>query len=416
MIRGHTVAPFGALFLVCVSVPLSSCLSPGPGSKTPVSPPGSEEPSERGASDFDWQLPPDFPKPTVPVDNPMTRAKVELGRQLFYDRRLSDDGTIACATCHRQELAFTDSLARAVGATGEFHPRSAMSLANVAYSVSLTWADPSLVRLEAQAMIPLFNEDPVEMGLTDRGEEVLDRLRTDPVYREMFRDAYPGQGDPIDIDNITRAIAAFERTLISGRSPYDRLLYDDEDAMSESALRGMRLFFSERLLCSQCHGGFTFSGPVIFEGSGPTAPVFHNTGLYNIDGTGDYPPDDPGLYTITEAQEDMGRFRAPTLRNIALTAPYMHDGSIGTLAGVIEHYARGGRTITSGPYAGTGRDNRWKSKRVAGFDLSKSDRDDLVSFLESLTDGAFITDPRHADPFRLTGEGERSYQGGQEVK
>src|SRR5206468_3322409 len=245
---------------------------------------------------YEWRLPPGFPVPRVPADNPMTPAKVELGRRLFYDRVLSGNGAQACSSCHRQELAFTDGRARAVGSTGEPHPRGALSLANVAYGVTLTWADPRLTRLENQARIPMFSEHPVELGLFRREDEVLRRLRAEPDYPGMFAAAFPEEHEPVRVANVTRAIACFERTLISGDSPYDRLVYrDDAGALSESAKRGMRLFFSERLNCSRCHGGFTFSGPITFDGARPIAATFHNNGLYNLGGDGSYPADNPGF-------------------------------------------------------------------------------------------------------------------------
>ncbi len=360
----------------------------------------SAPPPSRALSAYDWRLPPGFPVPRVPADNPVTPSKVELGRRLFYDRTLSGNGSASCASCHRQELAFTDGFPRAVGSTGQVHPRSAMSLANVAYSRTLTWADPDLTRLEDQALIPMMNEHPVELGLSGRVEETLRRLEEDPVYPGLFATSFPGEPAPVSLANVCRAIATFERTLISGDSPYDRFVFrGDTAALSESARRGMRLFFSETLHCSRCHGGFTFSGPVVFEGEKPIAPVFHNTGLYNLGGRGDYPADNTGLFEHTGRRRDMGRFRAPTLRNIERTAPYMHDGSIATLEQVIDHYARGGRTIREGPYAGVGRESPRKSNLIAGFELDGRGRADLVEFLKSLTDTSFLTDPRFSDPF-----------------
>jgi cytochrome c peroxidase len=274
-----------------------------------------------------------------------------------------------------------------------------MSLANVAYAATLTWADSRLTRLEDQARIPMVNEHPVELGLSGREDEVLRRLRADPDYPGVFSTAFPDDRDPVSLANVIRAIASFERTLISGDSPYDRLVYrDDTGALSQSAKRGMRLFFSERLNCSRCHGGFTFSGPIAFEGGRPIPPTFHNNGLYNLGGDGGYPGDNPGLFAITDHKEDMGRFRAPTLRNIELTAPYMHDGSIPTLAEVIEHYARGGRLVPDGPLAGDGRDSPRKSELVRGFDLDDRGKGDLLEFLRSLTDKSFVTDPRFVAP------------------
>jgi cytochrome c peroxidase len=330
----------------------------------------------------------------------MSAAKVALGRRLFYDRALSGNGTYACSSCHRQELAFTDGRARAVGSTGAAHPRGAMSLANVAYSATLTWADSRLTRLEDQARIPMFNERPVELGLTGHEEDLVRRLRADPDYPGMFAAAFPEEGcEPVSVTNVARAIASFERTLVSGDSPYDRYVYrDDAGALSDSAKRGMRLFFSERLNCSRCHGGFTFSGPVAFEGGRPIAATFHNNGLYNLGGDGGYPADNPGLFAVTGRKRDIGRFRAPTLRNIELTAPYMHDGSIATLAEVVEHYARGGRLVAGGPSAGDGRDSPRKSDLIQGFDLDDRGKADLLEFLKSLTDRSFVTDPRFAAP------------------
>jgi cytochrome c peroxidase len=162
-------------------------------------------------ADFDWNLPKGFPRPAVPADNPMSAAKVDLGRHLFYDKRLSVNGTESCATCHRQRLAFTDGLAHARGATGKFHPRSSMSLANVGYAPSLTWADPALTRLEDQALIPMLGDTPVELGLKNRGSEILALLHSDSVYRDLFPRAFPGESDPYNLSNTTKALAAFER-------------------------------------------------------------------------------------------------------------------------------------------------------------------------------------------------------------
>ena len=293
--------------------------------------------------EFDLRLPLGFPAPLVPADNPLSAAKVRLGRRLFYDRALSGNGTFSCASCHRQELAFTDGRAQAVGSTGELHPRSAMSLANAAYDATLTWANPELRTLEDQARVPMFNRHPVELGLADREEQVLERFRSDPDYVRMFRAAFDAEPVLVTMDSVVRALASFVRTLISGDSPYHRLVYRGEmDALSESARRGMRLFFSERLGCANCHAGFMLSGPVVFEGAAEIEPTFHNTGLYDIDGKGAYPPGNRGLYERTGRPEDMGRFRAPTLSNVAITAPYMHDGSIESLEELVDFYAAGG--------------------------------------------------------------------------
>jgi cytochrome c peroxidase len=187
--------------------------------------------------------------------------------------------------------------------------------------------------------------------------------------------------------------------LISGRSPFDRYVFDDDRAaLSESAKRGMTLFFSPRIGCAQCHSGLNFSGPLIYEGHEQAGAIFANTGLYNLDGRGSYPPSDRGLIDATGRSADMGRFRVPTLRNVALTAPYMHDGSLSSLDEVIDHYARGGRQCAQQDCSDVTRaDDRRNPRldpRVRAFVLSKTDRADLIAFLDSLTDREFVDDPR----------------------
>ena len=380
-------------------------------------------------------LPRGFPAPDIPTDNPMTWEKVELGRFLFYDTKLSGNQTFACASCHKQELAFTDGLQHAVGSTGEAHPRGSMSLANVAYAGTLAWNNPGLFALEAQALIPMFGEHPVELGLAGKDDELFARLRADTRYQRMFAEAFPGVADPVSLDTITKAIATFERTLISGNSPYDRYaLGVDDNAISASAKRGAILFFDSDFgngvfrECSHCHGGFNFTASVDHAGTVAERPM-HNNALYNLrcadfglpdidlpqcdttppapqcEGTGPqtmgcYPPDNTGAFAITGKTADMGKFKAPTLRNIAVTGPYMHDGSIATLNEVLDHYSAGGRTITDGPYAGVGSASPARGTFIIHFDLTDKQREDLLAFLDALTDEEFITNPRHADPFQ----------------
>lgn len=349
---------------------------------------------------WQWSLPPWLPPPLVPADNPMSAAKVELGRHLFYDGRLSADGTMACSTCHAQRLAFTDGRAHPVGVSGEAHPRSAMMLANVAYQPVLTWANPLVARLEQQALLPLFGEAPVEMGMSGRETELTARLAADPAYEAMFARAFPDQGGAITLVTITRALASFQRSLISANAPYDRYRFGGQrNAIPAAARRGEALFFSERLECFHCHGGPHFTDSVAHTRKPLAEYGFHNTGLYNLGGTGAYPPGGEGLHEHTGEPADMGQFRAPSLRNVAVTAPYMHDGSVPTLRAAIAHYAAGGRTIPAGPAAGIGARNPWKSPFVNGFRITEREVADLIAFLESLTDEGFLTDPAHADPW-----------------
>ena len=354
---------------------------------------------------FDWILPEGFPAPRIPAGETMTSGMVELGRHLFYDVRLSGNETQSCASCHRQAAAFTDGLPVAIGSTAERHPRNSMSLTNIGYQPVLNWANPNETRLAHQALTPLFGENPVELGMAGREDELLERLRSDATYQRLFPEAFPELPDPYSIGTVTRAIAAFQRTLISGDAPVDRYRRGDRTALSESARLGQALFFSERLECFHCHGGLGFTGTFDYEGKSAPEAEFHNNGLYNVDGAGAYPPGNTGLHEFTGRPEDMGRFKAPTLRNIALTAPYMHDGSIATLEEVIDHYAAGGRNVVGGPNAGDGRANPFKNGFVKGFTLTADERVGLLDFLRALTDSAFVGDPRFSDPWPTPGGG-----------
>ena len=186
---------------------------------------------------FDWHLADGYPEPQVPDDNPMTPEKVELGRWLFYDTRLSGNNTMSCGTCHRQVLAFTDGKTNSIGSTGVHHPRSSMSLVNVAYASRLTWANPLLDRLEDQALTPLLGENPVEMGMSGRDAEIGALLESDPNYRPLAKSAFPDDENPYSVLNAVRAIAAFVRSIVSFGSPYDAYLAGDSNALSPSAER-----------------------------------------------------------------------------------------------------------------------------------------------------------------------------------
>jgi cytochrome c peroxidase len=348
---------------------------------------------------YPWSIPAGFPRPPVPADNPISEATVELGRHLFYDTRLSGNGKQACATCHEQRLAFTDGRARSVGSTGELHPRSSMSLVNVAYAATLTWANPTLTRLEEQALVPMYGDHPVELGL-NRNDAWIDSLRRDPLYEPLFASAFGEDQATPTRANILKALASFQRAIVSARSPYDRYHFDRDDAaISDRATRGEVLFHSRPLSCFTCHGGFNFTGAVVTERRPANDVEFHNTGLYNLSGILSYPEPNTGAFEVTKNPKDVGKFKAPTLRNIALTAPYMHDGSAATLEDVLDHYMAGGRTIASGPHQGVGHDNPNKSPTIRGFSLTHGQRDDLIAFLRSLTDEELLGDDRFSNPW-----------------
>jgi cytochrome c peroxidase len=298
---------------------------------------------------YTWDLPRGFPEPAVPADNPMNDAKVALGARLFADTRLSVTGRYSCQSCHAPERRFTDGLARSRGATGEELPLNAPTLLNAAFSPSLGWHDSGVHTLEQQMRGPLFNRHPPELGLAGREAEVERSLRQDASYAREFARAFPGDAPALSMDNVIRAIAAYERTLFAGNSPFDRYVFGgDHAALDESQKRGMRLFFSARSGCSACHGGINFAGPWVDREQPSAAANFADNGTGQV-------------------------VRVPTLRNLALTAPYMHDGRFPNLVAVLDHYERAAQDPTAD--AGLRR-----------APLTTAESADLLRFLESLDD------------------------------
>ncbi len=289
----------------------------------------------------------------------MSVAKVALGRRLFFDTRLSITGKYSCASCHDPARSYSDGRPVAIGATGAALPHSAMALINVAYNVSFGWTKPELGSLEAQMLEPLLNQHPIELGLAGHEQAVAHTLSAD--YASSFAAVFHDEGPPVTFDHIVKAIAAFERTLISGQSPFDRYVFNGEHAaLSPQEKAGMALFFSPRAGCSACHSGFNFSGNWRdSEGATGEASFANN-------GTSDQP------------------MRVPTLRNIAGTAPYMHDGRFPTLEAVVDHYARVATQARADP-AGAGKID----VRLRTFDLTAAERAELIAFLNSLTDPSF---------------------------
>lgn len=265
------------------------------------------------AEDFRWDLPRGFPEPAVPADNPMSAAKVALGRSLFADARLSIDGRHSCQSCHDPARAFTDGRVRSLGAQGDLLPLNAPTLVNVAYNASYGWQDPAIRTLEAQMRGPLFNEHPRELGIAGREAEVEASLAADLALSRAFGAAFPGEAQPVRMDNVIRAIAAFERTLIRGDSPFDRYVFGgDHEALDAAQKRGMELFFT-RAGCASCHAGLNFAGEWNDRGHPGAEPSFADVG------TG-------------------AAVRIPTLRSLGATAPYLHDGRLATLEAVLDHY------------------------------------------------------------------------------
>lgn len=319
---------------------------------------GDNEPTmpEMDTTPYNIVLPEGFPMLEFPEGNELTVARVDLGKKLFYDPILSRDSSVSCGSCHLQTQAFTDGKALSDGVAGGITKRNSPTLANVAYH-DLFFKDGGSISLELQVIAPIEDENEMDNSILD----VVERLKNVPEYVDMMVKAY---GRTPDVYSITRSIASFQRTLISGNSRYDQYLHQNQnDALNASEIRGMNLFFSDSLACSQCHSGFNF-----------TANAFENNGLYDS-----YV--DKGRFRITIDSSDIGKFKVPTLRNIALTAPYMHDGSVSNLAAVVQHYANGGSHHPN------------KSSLIQPRTLSAQAQADLVHFLESLTDEAFINNP-----------------------
>lgn len=343
-------------------------------------------------------LPPgvDYPGGTIAPN----AAQVNLGRHLFFDRRLSFNQTKSCAGCHAPPFAFTDGYRRSFGATADMHLRNSEPLFNLAFLQRYTAANPTFTTLEQQMGNPLFNTKFIELGVKDHETEILNRLQNSSAYRELFAQAFPENKNAVTLNHVIASITAFMNTIISAGSPYDRYeYYGEKDALDAAAQRGRQLFFSDSLACSACHSGFNFSGGI----NNPSLPLaqtlYFNNGLYNTDGKGAYPAEDEGLKTITRLPEDMGKFRVPTLRNLLFTGPYMHDGSMSTLTEIIDMYARGGRLIEQGENSGDGSKSPLKNPRIKGFRISPQQKADLLGFLVSLSDSSFISNPKYQNPF-----------------
>jgi cytochrome c peroxidase len=294
-----------------------------------------------------------LPPVPAPEDNPVTPAKVALGEKLFFDPGLSSDGAVSCASCHRPELYFADDRALSRGIGQRLGERNTPSLLNVGYTPSLLW-DGRSVSLEDQVRYPVTH--PHEMNMTP--EKVEDYLTASPDYPALFKAAF-GE-DWIAWENVCQALASFERTLRSGNSPFDRFMAGSAGALEPGARRGWDLFRG-KAGCVGCHP---------YDGQSPffTDFQFHNIGI----GWSAAKPD-LGRYQITKARGEKGAFRTPSLRNVARTAPYMHDGSLPDLAAVIDHFAAGGEA------------NPLLDPRIRAFELSEHEKRDLIAFLESLT-------------------------------
>jgi cytochrome c peroxidase len=293
----------------------------------------------------------------VPKDNPQTPAKIALGKQLYFDKRLSSDKSINCASCHEPSHYWADVTPVSKGVAHKLGKRNSPTILNSAYSVPQFW-DGRAIHLEKQAVGPVSN--PLEMDLPM--PKLLARLNAVPGYRKQFKSVFGGLATA---DNVAKAIASFERTIVNGTSPYDAYLRGNKNALSASALRGMKLL-SGKAGCIKCHSGPYFSDS-----------KYHNLGIGYAKGR----YSDVGRYGVTKKKQDTGRFRTPTLRNVAMTAPYMHGGSVKTLVEVINIYNTGGVPNTN------------LDREVKPLGLSAAEQADLVAFMKSLTGKPVIIKP-----------------------
>ncbi|RJG42801.1 cytochrome c peroxidase [Motilimonas pumila] len=319
-------------------------------------------------------------------------AKWQLGRHLFYEPRLSARRNLSCGSCHQQALGFSDGRQHSAGTHGDVGRRNSATLVNLASQHSFTWANPLQTDLAFQALIPLLGEEPIELGLQPMLAERLQALNNDEVYQDLLAElAEPALTQTL----LLQALAQFQLSLVSHGTAFDRYMAGEKRALTLNQQAGKALFFSERFQCSQCHGGDSFN----LQRKTTTLPEpsqFHNTGLYNV--AGSYPERDLGLYEVTFNPQDNGKFKTPSLRNIVQSAPYMHDGSMATLRQVMEHYRQGGSQNLQG-VAGDGRDHPNKSHLVQGFEASEQELDQVISFLDSLSDPDLLYHPRFANPW-----------------
>jgi cytochrome c peroxidase len=297
-------------------------------------------------------IPGHFPEITFPAENAFSSERWALGKKLFYDKRLSLDSTISCASCHKQEKGFADELSLTPGVFGRAGTTNVPSLANVAYHPYYT-REGGIPTLEMQVLVPISEHNEFGFNIV----EIENRLKNDTVYLDMAMRAY---GRTLDAFVITRSISTFERSIISGNSKYDEYTIGKANLTSEEIL-GKELFFSEKTNCSVCHGGFDFTN---YE--------FKNNGLYET-------YSHPGRFRLTQKESDLALFKTPSLRNVGFTSPYMHDGSISTLTAVIDHYNSGGKP------------HKHKSGLIRPLGLTENEKQALVAFLQTLNDSTLIT-------------------------
>jgi cytochrome c peroxidase len=323
-----------------------------------------QQSNEVKTTPYELEIPVGFAEPVLAEDNPLNQEKIALGQKLFFDPLLSKDSSISCASCHFTHKAFSDTVRFSIGVDDSLGIRNAPPLFNLAWNDAYM-RDGGVPTLAMQVISPIQDEREMHNTVMD----VIDRLNVHPEYPQLFQTAF---NDSITPFTLTRAIEAFEWTLISGNAPFDRFEYQQEEkALSTSAQRGWELFKSDRLNCIQCHSEFNF-----------TNNTYQCNGLYE-----NY--EDVGRARITHDSTDIGKFKVPSLRNLGFTAPYFHDGSAADLNEVIDHYAAGGKKHFN------------QSELIGGFELNEQERFDLIEFLCSLNDSSFVSNTKKLNPTNI---------------
>lgn len=334
-------------------------------------------PGEYNPVAYDYSFPDWLPEFPVPADNPTSDEGVALGRKLFYDTDLSANRDLSCGSCHQLEKSFSDDLPFSLAGDGELTSRSAMALVNLGFNETGFLWDGRVQSLEEQVLLAV--EDPKMLNAD--WIEVIDRITYDQEYQQMFRAAFGVERkSEIEKEHVVRAIAQFERTLVSNNSRYDKVIWENQGWFTNEEERGRALFFKEddqtveHPGCSHCHIAKYF-----------TDHSFRNNGLDN-------PPTlegfaDPGRGGVTGVSFDNGKFRVPTLRNIEMTAPYMHDGRFESLEEVLDHYSAGGHDLEN------------EDPNIRPFTLTESQKQDMIAFLKTLTDTVFLNNPDFKNPF-----------------
>lgn len=320
-----------------------------------------------------------------------TLALKELGHLLFFDKNLSYGRDISCASCHDPHLAFTDGYVVSVNSKAEKLLRNSPSLLNLQHRHSFNWANSKITTLEDQMNRPLFGSHPVELGLKDHEEEIFRRFGQSKHYKKIIDQCCTICNGQLNIEIVKKAIAKYINGLDSRKSDFDKFkLSGDSSTMSPLAREGFNLFHSDSIDCAACHGGNDFFEP---ERGGE----FANIGLYNCNG--EYPARDPGLQSEDGDKDYNGVFRIPTLRNVAITAPYYHDGSESSLDQILRNYERQGRMVNYGDCRGDGSQHPMTDGRMQKFSLNDHERQAIIAFLETLTDTSYLTDSYFSNPF-----------------